>query len=126
MIFFIVGVPVITPSIVTVATGESATFSCSAEGDPAPQITWYRGSTNQINVTTLPRVIVTGVSLMISSITLSDEDYYTCRAVFETTETESQAFLNVICKYNASVNVDLCSAIRINWKPLCLHSSSNM
>ena len=90
--------PVITPNIVTVETGESATFSCSAEGDPAPIITWYRG-TNQINATMMPRVTITGMSLTISSITLSDEDYYICRAVFAASETESQAFLNIICKY---------------------------
>ena len=86
----------ISPSAVTVDGGNSAMFTCSAIGNPPPQITWYRG-TNQITETTSPRVTITENTLTISDISLNDEDYYTCRAVFAVGETESQAILDVLC-----------------------------
>ena len=94
------GVPVVTPSAVTVEGGGAAMFTCSAAGNPPPQITWYRGS-NQITEMTSPRVTLTENTLTISDISLNDEDYYTCRAVFAVGETESRAILDVQCTSNA-------------------------
>ncbi len=88
----------VSPEAVTVEEGQSVTFTCTAAGDPAPQITWYRGA-NQITDALLPRVTLTESTLTISSISLSDEDYYTCRALFAEGETtQSKAILDVLCK----------------------------
>lgn len=91
-----VGVPTLTPSVITVPIGQSASFSCSAVGDPLPQITWYR-ETNQITNTT-SRVTITGSTFTLSDIAREDRGYYTCRAVFQTGFTEARAFLNILRK----------------------------
>lgn len=95
-LFLIVGEPVLTPSVVTILIGQSASFFCSAIGNPLPQITWYRG-TNQITAA-MPRVTITGSTLTISGIVIEDRGLYTCRAVFPAGITEAQAFLNILSK----------------------------
>ena len=91
------GEPTLTPSVVTVPIGQSASFFCSAIGNPLPQITWYRG-TNQITGAS-PRVTITGSTLTLSQIVLEDRGYYTCRAVFPSGNTEARAFLNILSEF---------------------------
>lgn len=87
----------VTPAAITVEKGGMVTFTCTAEGDPTPQIMWYRGA-DQITEATLSRATLTDNSLTISDIRLSDEDYYRCRAVFPQGETSIKAILDVLCK----------------------------
>ena len=71
---------------------------CVADGFPEPIITWYRGS-NQIssdtsvpeNSTRMVQMPITNI-LHISSLTLDDEGFYTCRAsnVFSTVSATAQ------------------------------------
>lgn len=78
----------------TIPVGQSASFFCSAVGNPLPEIEWYRGEDRLTAAT--PRVSITGSTLSISQIVIEDRDYYTCRAVFPSGTTEARAFLNIL------------------------------
>ena len=90
------GLPTITPNLTTVSRGQSGSFVCQALGDPPPTITWFKAA-NQITADT-PRVVLSASRLTITNVTLEDDGYYTCRAVFPRGTTEAQAFLDVRCK----------------------------
>ena len=90
------GLPTITPNLTTVSRGQSGSFVCQALGDPLPTITWFKAA-NQITADT-PRVVLSASRLTITNVTLEDDGYYTCRAVFPRGTTEAQAFLDVRCK----------------------------
>ena len=91
----------VTPAAITVEEGGMVTFTCTAEGDPTPQIMWYRGA-DQITEATLSRATLTDNSLTISDIRLSDEDYYRCRAVFP-------SGLKLVLKQSWTYSVSHCS-----------------
>ncbi len=84
----------ITPSSDSVPLGQLAIFSCSAEGNPPPEITWFK-STNQITDET-PGVHVEGGVVTISSVSLEDEGVYVCQAVFTAGITSAEASLDVL------------------------------
>lgn len=88
------GEPTLTPSVVTIPVGQSASFFCSAIGSPLPQIIWYKGSDQLTSAT--PRVSIVGSTFTISGIVVGDRGFYTCRAVFSSGTTEAQAFLNIL------------------------------
>lgn len=90
------GLPTITPNLTTISRGQSGSFVCQAVGDPPPTITWFKAA-NQITADT-PRVVLSASRLTITNVTLEDDGYYTCRAVFPRGTTEAQAFLDVRCK----------------------------
>ena len=92
------GIPNITPNSTTITHGQSGSFVCQALGDPLPAITWFKAC-NQITVDT-PRVVLSAGRLTITNVTLEDDGYYTCRAVFPRGTTEAQAFLDVMCKHS--------------------------
>ncbi|XP_067825529.1 hemicentin-1-like [Heptranchias perlo] len=72
-----------TPSDVSVAIGQNVTLPCSAEGYPAPQVTWQRLDGQPIftkpDSMNLVSQLETG-SLFIESVWLDDEARYICEA----------------------------------------------
>ena len=67
--------------------GQTATMSCSATGDPRPQLRWLRNAA-AIN-TEDPRVSVGPNSeLTIQAVTLQDAGEYVCEAFNGVTETQ--------------------------------------
>lgn len=82
------------PQSVTVAEGETAQFSCDIDGDPAPTATWMFESrtlvtSHHIQVSTTQYKS----SLVISSVTLSDEGTYT--VVVENAAGRQEAHFNL-------------------------------
>ena len=90
-----------TPSVVTVPIGQSASFFCSAVGSPLPEIRWFRGEEELMAGT--ERVTITGSTLTLSAIVIEDRGYYTCRALFPSGTTEARAFLNILSKENDGI-----------------------
>ena len=91
------------PEDSTVQSGETATFSCSASGDPSPAISWHRedpdddpsglGRRRQHQ----PRASVEGRSgrLRVEAATAADEGVYVCVAENEAGRAEASATLSV-------------------------------
>lgn len=120
----VVGVPELiqTPSSqITVAAGETTTFTCVAYAVPMPTITWHRLTNNNATMETLPG----GYSnINIDDSTLSieeaeyyrDEGYYVCRSSNYLQIVETISFLKVYGKtvHIVSYLIQLCVIICCN------------
>ncbi|XP_036393229.1 cell adhesion molecule-related/down-regulated by oncogenes isoform X1 [Megalops cyprinoides] len=60
-----------------VSSGSSVRFTCIADGNPAPNITWLF---NSALITPSPRLQISGSSLRIGRVTLQDQGMYQCLA----------------------------------------------
>ena len=77
--------PVVAPTITMrsdttlVSTGGNTTISCTAEGFPAPNVTWYHNGTEIIDpVTTSTNGVVVSSSVLVSLAMANDSGQYTC------------------------------------------------
>jgi len=78
------------PQDVEVSFGNTAYFTCRAEGDPQPDIVWYRNNA-EIQPTSAGRYsVLEDGTLMIESARDTDEGFYECVARNELGETKAQ------------------------------------
>jgi len=66
---------IVSPALLTVTQYQTATFSCSADGNPKPNISW-----NKISGTELVNKDVQGNKLQIKSTGYNDSGSYVCTA----------------------------------------------
>ena len=83
------------------SVGSSATFTCVAEGDPAPTFQWnFGGSTlvddSKYDITATAPTVSTLTVLDVSS---SDDGNYTCTATNDYGTDSASAGLQVLCKW---------------------------
>ncbi len=92
------------PEDLTVQSGETAAFSCSAAGDPDPEVSWHRQDPEDDLLgpspvqLVQPRASVDARSgrLRVESASPSDEGVYVCRAENEAGKVEASASLSVL------------------------------
>lgn len=77
----------------TIAKGETASFSCSATGDPVPSIKWFK-SQDPIGNDVHFRVLRNG-TLVINNVSEQDSGWFTCRATNDAGTGEKRAYLLV-------------------------------
>ncbi|RXG61788.1 Peroxidasin-like protein, partial [Armadillidium vulgare] len=73
------------PRDIFTSEGGTAVFSCEAEGDPTPTISWYRNDvplrpTARINIFTGGKLLLIGNRLIIQDVKRYDEGDFTCKA----------------------------------------------
>ena len=83
----------ITPSDVTVSSGQDVTFRCEAIGPPAPSHTWTR-----VGRTLQSSAVDTGTTLNLFSVSTDDAGVYQCTAGSSRGTVNAQATLTVLCK----------------------------
>ena len=101
--------PTITehPSDTTVAPGTSASFSCSASGQPSPQFSWYHDGTLLTSV----EVSTSGgrSTLSVGGVGEGEEGEYHCQAHnSQGTVNSEPAQLHLAYEYNIINNVYMC------------------
>ena len=82
-----------SPKNQTIPKGQTASFPCSATGDPAPSITWYKSS-NPISSNVHLNVLSNG-TLVVNSVTEQESGWFTCHATNEAGMREARAYLLV-------------------------------
>ena len=85
------------PSEMSVNEGQTAVFTCSADGHPPPQITWSKASS------LLPvgrHVIDSSGSLIIKNVKPEDDGFYSCRAENLLGSVNASARLKVQCEFH--------------------------
>ena len=92
--------PSISPEVMNQAVneGSNAFFSCQADGEPVPTISWYFNSTvlEQANTT---KFIITNNTLQIVNVESSDVGTYTCNATNVVSSDTSSGVLTVNGKF---------------------------
>ena len=83
-----------TPSVLNLTIGSTATFNCTASGDPSPALTW---SYNDQQLSSGGRLLLSpgGESLRILNAQQSDEGAYVCVAENQVGSDTAQASLDV-------------------------------
>ena len=90
-----------TPKNQTIPKGQSASFPCSATGDPAPSIKWYK-SHDPISHNAHFSILSNG-TLLVQGVIEQDTGWFTCRAMSEAGTREAKAYLLV-----AGMGIVLC------------------
>ena len=85
-----------SPTNQTIPKGQSASFPCSATGDPAPSIKWHR-SGDLIN-NDAHFIILPNGTLLVNSVTEHDSGWFACSATNEAGTREAKAYLLVAGK----------------------------
>ena len=88
----------------TIAMGQTASFSCSATGDPVPLIKWYKSQDpigNDLHFSVLPNG-----TLVIINVSEQDSGWFTCRATNDAGTGEKRAYLLVAGRENDRNNKD--------------------
>ena len=83
----------LTPSDITVSSGQDVTFRCEAVGPPAPTYTWTR-----VGRTLQSSAVDTGITLNLFSVSSDDAGVYQCTAGSSRGTINAQATLTVLCK----------------------------
>ena len=86
------------PEVIYRYVGDSANFTCTATGDPTPNITWYRSGKEVIG-SSYETISVSANSsqLTIKNVAHADHGYYECRATSLRMEpANARSFLGVI------------------------------
>lgn len=81
------------PKNQTIPKGQSASFPCSATGDPAPSIKWYK-SHDPVSHNAHLSILSNG-TLLVRSVTEQDTGWFICRATSEAGTREAKAYLLV-------------------------------
>eukprot|EP00090_Calanus_glacialis_P041134 TRINITY_DN7227_c0_g1_i2.p1 TRINITY_DN7227_c0_g1~~TRINITY_DN7227_c0_g1_i2.p1 ORF type:complete len:2186 (-),score=220.82 TRINITY_DN7227_c0_g1_i2:579-7136(-) len=84
------------PANLTALDGKDATISCTAEGAPAPNITWYFNG-GQISFSGRIQILEDG-SLLIATVRSTDHGKYTCIRTNEAGSVEGSAWLKVLVR----------------------------
>lgn len=77
----------------TIPKGQTASFSCSATGDPLPLIKWFKSQdsiSNDSHFSVLPNG-----TLLINNVSEQDSGWFTCRATNDAGTKEERAYLLV-------------------------------
>lgn len=82
-----------SPKNQTIPKGQTATFPCSATGDPTPSISWYK-SNSPVN-TGANFVILSNGTLLVTRVTQLNSGWFTCQAENQAGTREVKAFLLV-------------------------------
>lgn len=87
--------PVFTkfPMNQTIPKGQTASFSCSATGDPLPLIKWFKSQdsiSNDSHFSVLPNG-----TLLINNVSEQDSGWFTCHAMNDAGTKEERAYLLV-------------------------------
>ena len=88
----------LTPSDITVSSGQDVTFQCEAIGPPAPSYTWAR-----VGQTLQSSAVDTGTTLNLFSVSTDDAGVYQCTAGSSRGTINAQATLTVLCKLLSSL-----------------------
>jgi len=84
------------PSNLTALDGKDATISCTAEGSPAPNITWFFNG-GQISFSGRIQILEDG-SLLIATVRSTDQGKYTCSRANEAGSVDGSAWLKVLVR----------------------------
>jgi protein sidekick len=84
------------PSNLTALDGKDATISCTAEGAPAPNITWFFNG-GQLSFSGRIQILEDG-SLLIATVRSTDQGRYTCQRSNEAGTAEGKAWLKVLVR----------------------------
>ncbi|KAG8182020.1 hypothetical protein JTE90_013951 [Oedothorax gibbosus] len=71
-----------SPSLIKSEMGSEAVFSCMADGNPPPEISWIRENSSLL-MTNTPSIMLEKTSLHLSNVKLQDSGIYTCIATNE-------------------------------------------
>ena len=82
-----------SPKNQTIPNGHTASFPCTALGDPRPSITWYKS--HDLITSNARYHILANQTLVIYSVTAQDSGSLTCRAMNEAGTREAKAYLLV-------------------------------
>ena len=82
-----------SPKNQTIPKGHTASFPCTALGDPRPSITWYKS--HDLITSNARYHILANQTLVIFSVTAQDSGSLTCRAMNEAGTREAKAYLLV-------------------------------
>ena len=82
-----------TPMNQTIPKGQTASFSCSATGDPTPSIKWYKSQDPISNNTHFS--VLSNATLVVNNVSEQDNGWYTCRATNDAGTIEDRANLLV-------------------------------
>ena len=83
------------PEVLTVNEGESASFQCSASGNPEPAVRWSKLG----NQSEIIQSAVSGGKLEFKKVTRNDSGLYQCSATNILGESRKVARLTVNCKF---------------------------
>ena len=109
----------LTPSDITVPSGQDVTFQCEAVGPPAPSYTWTR-----IGRTLQSSAVDTGTTLNLFSVSTDDAGVYQCTAGSSRGTINAQATLTVLCKplyIEALCGVYVCVCVCV-----CIHAKFSL
>lgn len=82
-----------SPMNQTIPKGQTASFSCSATGDPLPLIKWFKSQdfiSNDLHFSVLQNG-----TLVINSVSEQDSGWFTCRATNDAGTVQKRAYLLV-------------------------------
>ena len=85
----------VSPEMLTVNEGESASFQCSASGNPEPAVSWSKlGNRSEII-----QSAAAGGKLELKKVTRNDSGLYQCSATNILGDSRKVALLTVNCKF---------------------------
>ena len=93
----------VTPEVQAKKEGTSATFECTADGIPTPELSWYKGAGDKLETNgDIEIANKSGSSILtIKLVDPKDDGTYTCRAENRAGTGEASGFLAVYCKYGS-------------------------
>ena len=93
----------VTPGAQVEKEGRAATFECTADGVPTPELSWYSDNGNKLETNANISIANTSGSsiLTIKGVDSKDAGYYTCKAENRVGTAEASGFLTVLCKYGS-------------------------
>lgn len=107
----------------TIPKGHTASFSCTAVGDPRPSITWYKS--HDLITSNARYHILANQTLVIYSVTAQDSGSLTCRAMNEAGTREAKAYLLVAGLHLFSCTLSFSFPISKKFNALWFHSYCN-
>ena len=93
----------VTPECQTKKEGEAATFNCTADGNPTPVLSWYKGAGDKLEIKGGVEIANSSgfSSITIKRLDSRDAGAYTCKASNDAGRDKASGFLTVLCKYGS-------------------------
>jgi len=107
---------VVSPVTLTVNEGGTASFQCSASGNPEPTVSWYRLG-NQSNT---PQLAVSRGRLELANVTGSDSGVYQCLATNILGNSQEVVRLTVNGEFLVILIAEICVLVKIHWYTISL------